>query len=395
LKTEDLDLKNQTDVYLAIELPYWIPLKSSDYILPNNRTIKVRNDLWLVSSNNIVDTPNDFPPDIIVNEVQVEDEAFLEKKVVGEKQYFHKRKMRTTFSRPLTFTPTKRVVNAPSPSDEWIQQHTQAVFGILQQYTVIEKFMEDANLFIDLYSTLISPQNPSREVRQVSFYESMIHVRMVCRTNKFHFEHLTRITPDWKMVDQPHPPSRVRDYSALKEFKETIRMSPPVTFHQLEWVKTMNYRREKRYQDALLHATITLESLAHQFMSAKRFSKKQRKKALKPGLAKWLLSLEEMKELKDECDTIKKLRTLRNNVVHREYVLSEDDIQLVISGIDCLELVRTHLLKIGSPEILERENKFSSFLKPLELGMSIGSNVGRMVPMQFRWLKEKECYVSK
>ena len=101
-----------------------------------------------------------------------------------------------------------------------------------------------------------------------------------------------------------------------------------------------------------------------------------------------------MKELKDECETIKELRTLRNDVVHREKVLSEDDIQLVISGIDSLELVRTHLLKIGAPEVLELEEKFSSFLERVELGTSIGSNVGHMVPMQFRWLKEKECYRS-
>lgn len=169
-------------------------------------------------------------------------------------------------------------------------------------------------------------------------------------------------------------------------------MSPAVKFHQLEWVKTMNYRREKRFQDALLHATITLESLAHKFMSAKGFSRRQRKEALKPGLAKWLLSLEELKELRDECETIKELRTLRNDVVHREKVLSEDDIQLVISGIDSLELVRTHLLKIGDPEILELEDKFSSFLERVEIGKAVSSNVGQMVPIQFQWLKEKDCY---
>ena len=132
MKTGNLDLKNQTDIYLAIELPYWIPIKSFDYILSNNRTIKVRNDLWSVSSANIVDTPNDFSPEFIVNEEQVEDDAFLEKKVVGEKQYFHKRKMKTTFTRSLTIMPKKGVVNAPSLSDKWIQQLTQTVFSILQ-----------------------------------------------------------------------------------------------------------------------------------------------------------------------------------------------------------------------------------------------------------------------
>jgi len=390
---KELDTSNETIVSLAIELPYWIPIKSGEYTLQNNKSIKVRNDLWLVSTGNIADNPDPFP-DFIVNEEQVIDSDFLKKKTAGRSQYFHKSKLNTTITRTRSIIPLKGVISATPLSDEWVDQLERAVFGILQQQSVIEGFLEDTNLFINLYSALISPQNPSREIRQVSFYETMIHVRIICRTDSFHFENLTRTTPDWKMVGQPYPPSRIRNHRELKAFKETLQLCAPPEFHQLEWIKTLNYHREKRYQEALLHATITLETLTHIYLSAKGVtSRTKRKQVIRKanGLAGWLLSLN-IKGLKDECANVADLRKLRNDVVHKEKVLTREDIERVKSGIQSLALVRSHLLQTGKPEVLQLESKFKTFIEPVELGKAVSTNIGQMVPMRFEWRKEKDCY---
>jgi len=357
---KELDNSNEIIVSLAIEVPYWIPIKSGEYQLQNNKSIKVRNDFWLVSTGNLVDNPDPFPDFI---------------------------------SRSHSIIPLKGIITATPLSIEWEAQLENTIFGILQQQSKIEEFLEDTNLFISLYSALISPKNASREVRQVSFYETMIHVRIICRNDKYHFENLTRMSPDWKTVGHPYPPSRVKDQAALKTFKDTISTSGPPEFHQLEWMKTINYRREKQYQDALLHATITLEALAHIYLAKSIPSRKNRKQVIwnAGGLAEWLLSLN-IEGLKEESENVKQLRKLRNDVVHREKVLTDGDVEQVKSGIDSLTLVRSYLLQIGKPEILKLENKFTSFLDRVELGKAISSNVGQMVPLRFGWRKEKDCY---
>jgi hypothetical protein len=390
---KEFDTSNQTTVSLAIELPYWISIKSGEYTLQNNKSIGVRNDYWLVSTENIADNPDPFP-DFIVNEEQVIDSDFLRKKTAGRSQYYHKRKMNTTFTRSHSVIPMKGVVVATPLSEEWKEQLEFAVFGILQQQSVIEKFLEDANLFINLYSTLISPQNPSREVRQVSFYETMIHVRIICRTESFHFENLTRISPDWKTAGQPFPPSRVRDHTILETFKETLQNCSPPEFHQLVWLKTLNYRREKRYQDALLHASITLEALVHLYLSARGItSRKKRIEVIKKakGLGNWFVGLN-IEGLKNELENVANLRSLRNDVVHKEKVLTNEDIELVKSGVQSLALVRTYLLQASKPEVLQLENKFNSFLEPIEQGKSVSPQIGTMVLLRYGWRKEKDCY---
>ncbi len=258
---------NELDIILAIELPFWIPIKTGNYILRNAKSIWVRNDLWIVSGGNIADDA-DPPPDIIVNEDQVTDEEILERRTRGNASYFHKRKMKTTFTRTISDDSIGGIAIPSKPTDELYQELDKTVFESLQKKGKLDDFLHDANLFIEHYSTLINPQNASREVRPVSFYETMIHLRVNFLTEHFRIDYITRITPDWIMVDQPHPLSRVKDHGILEEFKEATKKSPPVAFHQLEWIKTLNCRREKRYQDALLHATITLEALAHIYLTA-------------------------------------------------------------------------------------------------------------------------------
>lgn len=391
--TSTVSPSNGIIVSLAIELPYWIPIKSGKYTLQNGRAIKVRNDLWMISTGNIIDDSVDPPSDFIVNEEQVTDKAVLENRARGQARYFHKRKMNTTFTRYHPDILPEPLLTATTPSAEWRGQLHNVVFGTLQDQSILDEFLKDANLFIDLYSTIISPQNPSREVRSVSFYETLIHLRIVCRTEHFHFEDLSRISPDWKMAGQPYPPSRVGTHKDLKVFKDTIVSCSPPEFHQLEWIKTLNFGREKRYQEALLHATITLEALAHIYLSAKGISsRKKRKKVINAeGLADWLLGLN-IKGLTDECENVAELRKLRNDVVHREKILTEEDIELIKSGIQSLAHVRVFLLQSGKPEILELENKFISFLEHVELGKASSDSIGQMIQMKFGWRKEKDCY---
>jgi len=392
-KEIELDLSKEIIVDLAIELPFWIPIKSGEYDLTNDRNARIRNDLWLVSITNIIDGPVDQPFDHIVNEIQVIDKEFLEKKARGNTQYFHKRKMKTTFTRSFSITPMKSVISAQPPSEVWQQQIDQLVFGLLEQQSRLEEFLDDINLFIDLYSTLINPQNPSREVRRVNFFETMVNVRILCKTEKYHGKVITKVTPDWKMIELPFPSFRIKGSEELSEFRETIQSLDSPALHQLQWVKALNYRREKRYQEALIHAAITLESLVHLYLSAQGLSKKERKNVLKKaeGLSGWLRKLKPQ-GLVEECENVAELRKLRNKVVHEQKILSETDIELIRNGIQSLALVRTYLLRTGKPDILKLENKFSSFLERVELGQATGEKIGQMVQMKFGWRREKDCY---
>lgn len=98
-----------------------------------------------------------------------------------------------------------------------------SVFGLLQQQSRLEEFLDDINLFVDLYSTLINPHNPSREVRRVNFFETMVNVRIICKTEKYLGIIITKVTPDLKMAGLPFPAFRVKSNEELSKFRETIQ----------------------------------------------------------------------------------------------------------------------------------------------------------------------------
>ncbi|MFW9958258.1 MAG: hypothetical protein ACFFCT_09305 [Candidatus Odinarchaeota archaeon] len=79
-------------------------------------------------------------------------------------------------------------------------------------------------------------------------------------------------------------------------------------------------------------------------------------------------------------------------MVHKEKVLTNEDIELVKSGVQSLALVRNYLLQESKPEVLQLENKFKSFLEPIEQGRSVSPQIGRIVLLEFGWRKEKDCY---
>jgi hypothetical protein len=301
--------------------------------------------------------------------------------------------MKTTFTRSIPVPSLKGVVSAPPPTETWQLQIGQLVFGQIEQQSRLEEFLDDINMFIDLYSTLINPQNPSREVRRVNFFETMVNVRIICKTEKYHGEVITKVTPDWKMIDLPFPSSRVKGDEELTEFRDTIQNLDSPAFHQLQWVKALNHRREKRYEEALIHAAITLESLFHLYLSAQGLSEDERdiERRNAKGLAGWFRKLRP-KGLVEECENVAELWKLRNKVVHEQKILSQKDIELILNGIQSLAIVRTYLLHTGKPEILKLENKFTSFLVRVELGQATGAKIGQMVQMKYGWRREQDCY---
>ena len=384
-----LDKSNKIIVVLAIEMPFWIPIKSGEYSLKKNCKVKIRNDLWYVSTANLVDGPLDQPFDHIVNEVQVDDKAFLERFTGKTAQYYHKKKMKTTFTRSSFYYPVKGRVTAQPFSKEWQHQINQLAFGWLQRQSVLEQFLNDINLFIDLYCTLIIPKNHSREVRRVNFYETMVNVLLDVKTEHLHYIYRTKIAPDMKMADVPYPSFRVTRPEILDLFRNTIQNLGEPAFHQLQWANTLNHNREKRFQEALVGAAVTLESLAYQYCSARNLSYEKETNGI--GLAGWIRELSPP-GLEEQCEDVAKLWKLRIGFIHKRKLLSEKDIEAIKKGIKSLDQVRTYLLKTGDPDVLSLENRFSSFLEPFQQGQATSDSIGKLVAMEFGWRREKDHY---
>jgi hypothetical protein len=301
--------------------------------------------------------------------------------------------MKTTFTRSLYFIPYRGKVTAQPISEEWQQQINQVAFGLLEQQSKLEELLDDINLFIDHYCTLISPQNQSQEVRRVNYYETMINVRLDVKTEHFHYIYRTKIAPDMKMADVPYPPVRVRSDDDLDMFRKTIRNLNEPFFHQLHWFRALNHKREKRYLEALFDAAVTLESLVHLYLTPQYPLKNDRKNAIreKGGLAGWVKKLKPQ-GLTGECDNVAKLWTLRNELVHDQKLLSEEDIQTIRKGIQSLREVRTYLLKTVAPNVLNLESRFPSFLEPFQQGWAASELIGKLVALEFGWRREKDHY---
>lgn len=388
-----LDTSIEIMVVLAIEMPFWIPIESGEYSPKKNCKVKIRNDLWYVATANLVDGPIDQAFDYIVNEVQVDDNAFLERFTGKTAQYYHKKKMKTTFTRSLSFIPYRGKVTAQPISEEWQHQIIQVAFGLLEQQSKLEELLDDINLFIDHYCTLISPQNQSLEVRRVNYYETMVNVRLDVKTEHFHYIYRTKIAPDMKMSDVPFPPFRVCSDHDLDMFRRTIRDLKEPSFHQLHWFRALNHKREKRYLEALFDAAVTLETLVHLYLTPQYPLKNDRERTIgkKRGLAGWVKDLKPQ-GLTEEGGNVAELWKLRNEIIHEQKLLSEEDIQTIRKGIHSLGKVRAYLLKTVALDVLNLESKFSSFLEPIPQGRVTSGLVGKLVAMEFGWRREKDHY---
>lgn len=392
-QSDHRDVISDITVILSIEIPFWIPIESGEYPLNNERSVKLRNDFWLVSVRNIIDGPLDRPFEFIFNEAQVTDHDFLERLSGKSAKYYHKQKMRTVFTRGFLITPAEGTLTAQPGTEAWEKQLNQVVFNLIS-IDEYHEFLDDINSFVDHYCALISTSNPTREVRHVSFYETVVRIQVHTLIEGTMFMYLTRAAPDFAMSGIPYPSLRVRKKGDSGIFKETILNSESPVFHQLQWARASNHYRENRYQEALLSAAITLEALTHQYLMAKGLSSKRKRNAEikgKKGQAGWIQNLK-ITTLADECEDVAELWLLRNDVVHDQRMLLEEEREIVTKGIQSLRKVRTHMLGTINPTLLKSEEKFSSFLEPIPIGTRAGQTIKELFPMKLEWRREVDHY---
>jgi hypothetical protein len=375
-------------VFLSIELPFWVSMESGDYLLGTGQDFQLHNDFWLVTTGSIVDGPfNDY----IVNEIQVENQEYLNRITANTAKYFHKRKMKTTFTRGLTIKQAK--ISAKEGTENWQRQLEKVVFHHVSVERC-DQFLSDINSFLDQYCSLIIPSNNIREVRRVSFYETMLRVLVTVDITGARFLYSTKVTPDIQMADFPFPRFRVRRIGESSIFKELIQIGKTPSFHQLQWATTLNHNREQSYQEALLSAAIALESLSHVYLKAiglKTREERESEISSRRGMAGWIESLNPP-NLNEECKEVARLWVLRNSIVHRQKKLVEKDIVTIKKGIRSLAKLREFFLSKAEPELAEMEEKFSDFLEPIQLGTAAAASIKGIVPIQIEWRREKDHY---
>jgi hypothetical protein len=216
-----IDKTHEITLTHSIELPFWIPIKSGEYKLPENKKIKVRNDLWLVSIANIVDDSLGHPYEFIVDETQISDREYLERITEGSAKYFHKKKMKSTITRNLVLLPFKGVFSAEPGSDAWKRQVQEAVLNSSSMST-IQRILDDTNEFIDYYSSLISVNHQAEEMRRVSSYETVLRIFATAKVRDLEYSYPTKVVPDYYMIDVPFPLFCIRDEDNLTLLQNTL-----------------------------------------------------------------------------------------------------------------------------------------------------------------------------
>jgi hypothetical protein len=377
-------------ITLSAELPFWIPIKSGTYNLRNGRELRLRNDFWIVSVTNFIDGPANQPFEYIVNEHQVFDHNYLKFISQGKARYFHKEKMKTTFTRAFSVVPKPGIITAQIKSEEWWQQIFEVVFRLVG-WDAYNEFLSDINSFIELFSTIIGVSNPSTELRRISFFDTMLRVMIIAIEGEDKLIHLTRVVPDIERLNQPFPFYRVRKLEDLKRFKETLQIAEPPVFHQIQWAKALNYLREQRHQEALLSADLVLDALVYRYHTAIGLSKKQMKRLRRDGLSNVVRALD-FPELVRECRDVADMRDLRNEVVHEEKVLMEEDRASIRAGIEGLKLLRSRLLQESGSGLIELEQSFHLFLERIPIGRSTSDPIDKMVEMRIELRREHDCY---
>jgi len=360
----------------SIELPFWIPIKSGEYTYPDRQKITIHNDLWLVSVANLVDGPLTDQLEFVVDEIQVADDEYLQKLTAGHAQYYHKRKMKTTIVSNVGHFPPKGLITAEPGTESWKEQLRELGRGAGQH---MHNTLRQINAFIDYYCSLISVNRNATEVRHVSSYETMVRVIINVEKDGIHYSFPASFSPDLHMANLTFPLYRVRDEERLVSFRETLKNLDTPSFHQLQWIKTLNHEREQRYQEALLSASQTLESLVYEYIAAKGLS---RFRLNKMGMVKWVMEQVDLVKdfvsqipdfpyptdvwAKTTCSGTAKLWRLRNDVVHQQRILTQSDDSSIRDGILNLRNLRACILHHINPELLELEDEFQSFLEQVE-----------------------------
>ncbi len=151
----------------------------------------------------------------------------------------------------------------------------------------------------------------------------------------------------------------------------------------------LNHNREKRYQEALLSACFTLESLAYHYVEAVKLPRNTIKKS--KGMARWVETLYPPVS-KHVCQSLSEMWTLRNDVVHRRKIITRAEIQTIKDGIKALAILREYFLTSIDSGLLKLENQFDSFLEPIQMGVAISDSIKEMVQMKYGWRRECDNY---
>jgi hypothetical protein len=308
--------------------------------------------------------------------------------------------MKSTITRNLVLLPFKGVFSAEPGSDAWKRQVQEAVLNSSSMST-IQRILDDTNEFIDYYSSLISVNHQAGEMRRVSSYETVLRIFATAKVRDLEYSYPTKVVPDYYMIDVPFPLFCIRDEDNLTLLQNTLESLEEPSFHQLQWIKTLNHIREKRYQEALLSAAVTFEALVYNYLEVKGLERKK-------GLAVWVTTLVEQlsgyfsktyhqsKDVdfwaRDTCDHVAKLWSLRNSVVHEKRILEKRDFQLIQNGITSLGKLRTFILNTVNPDLLDLEKKFASILEPVQIDEDPIDPLSQMVTLNFDWRRELDCY---
>ena len=216
----EFDNSHKISTTQYVELPFWIPFKSGEYEFPKNQKIEIRNDLWLVSTDNIVDGALKEPFEFIVDELQIVDRNYLDKLTNGKGQYHHKSKLKTTIIRKFVHIPFKGSITEEAGSEAWKDQIHEAMRGTGKQ---IHQTLDVINQFIEYYSSIIHMNEQMGEMRQVSSYETMIRYTVYVEKDGVEYSYPSTFAPDMRMFNLPFPLHRVRDAQELAEITEVLK----------------------------------------------------------------------------------------------------------------------------------------------------------------------------
>ncbi len=396
----ELDQSHKITTEQSIELPFWIPIRSGEYTFPTRQRIKIRNDLWLVSVANLVDGTSGTPFQFVVDETKVSDDEYLKVVTEGNAHYYHKTKMKTTVISNVVHLPPVGMITEEPGSEEWKKQILEVLHGAGQY---MHNTLRLINQFIDYYCSIISVNNQANEVRRVSSYETMVRLIVNVEKDGVHYSYPSTFAPDLRMANLTHPLYRVRDDTILAKFREELETLDEPSFHQLQWVKTLNHQREQRYQEALLSASQTLEALVYSYMDAKGI-----KELSKKGMAGFVMELSEpmshfFSEFTEDaklaryrsegvCSKVANLWRLRNDVVHNQRIISRQDHYFISRGLKNLANLRRFLLHTINPKLVELENQFKKFLEPVLFSQELSMYPGQVVSLEHEWRREIDDY---
>jgi hypothetical protein len=147
--------------------------------------------------------------------------------------------------------------------------------------------------------------------------------------------------------------------------------------------------RESRFQEAAISCAVVLEALAYQYWDKKTI-RKRRGKDKRGGMSPWLRQLNHP-TLQNEFNDAADLWLLRNEIVHDQKLLTNDDIELIMRGLKAMGKLRWFFLDKIAPEQLKISKRFAGFFEQTPI-TSEKPKVGKFLPVSIQWRRETDHY---